>query len=60
MTIDELGPEMVGLVPDLEQFVPPAHKFDKHVYSPWTGTDLRCAATGSTPSSSPAAKPMSA
>ena len=40
MTIDRLGPDMIGLVPDLEQFVPPAHKFDKHVYSPWTGTDL--------------------
>ena len=31
---------MVGLVPDLAQFVPPARTFDKHVYSPWTGTDL--------------------
>jgi nicotinamidase-related amidase len=40
MTIEEIGPEMVGLVPDLEQFVPPARTFDKHVYSPWTGTDL--------------------
>ncbi len=33
-------PEMVGLVPELAQFVPPARTFDKHVYSPWTGTDL--------------------
>ena len=40
MTIDQLGPRMIGLVPELEQFVPPARKFDKHVYSPWTGTDL--------------------
>ena len=40
MTIDQLGPEMIGLVPDLATFVPPARTFDKHVYSPWTGTDL--------------------
>jgi nicotinamidase-related amidase len=35
-----LGPELIGLVPDLAKFVPPARIFDKHVYSPWTGTDL--------------------
>jgi nicotinamidase-related amidase len=40
MTIDRLGPEMIGLVPDLAQFVPPARTFDKHAYSPWTGSDL--------------------
>jgi nicotinamidase-related amidase len=40
MTIDQIGPEMVGLVPELAQFVPPARTFDKHVYSPWTGSDL--------------------
>ncbi|MCK1275879.1 cysteine hydrolase [Bradyrhizobium sp. 61] len=40
MTIEELGPEMIGLVKDLAQFVPPARVFDKHVYSPWTGSDL--------------------
>jgi nicotinamidase-related amidase len=40
MTIEQLGPEMVGLVPDLAAFVPPARIFDKHVYSPWTGSDL--------------------
>jgi len=40
MTIDRIGPEMVGLVPDLAQFVPPARTFDKHVYSPWIGSDL--------------------
>jgi nicotinamidase-related amidase len=40
MTIDELGPEMIGLVPDLAKSVPPARTFDKHVYSPWTGSDL--------------------
>jgi nicotinamidase-related amidase len=40
MTIDQLGPERVGLVPELAQLVPPARTFDKHVYSPWSGTDL--------------------
>ena len=40
MTIDELGPDMVDVVPDLARFIPPARTFDKHVYSPWTGTDL--------------------
>ena len=40
MTIDQLGPEMIELVPDLANFVPPARIFDKHVYSPWTGTVL--------------------
>ena len=40
MTIDQLGPEMIGLVSDLAEHVPPARTFDKHVYSPWTGSDL--------------------
>jgi nicotinamidase-related amidase len=40
MTIDELGPDMIDVVPDLARFIPPARTFDKHVYSPWTGTDL--------------------
>jgi nicotinamidase-related amidase len=40
MTIDELGADMIGLVPDLAKFVPPARLLDKHVYSPWTGSDL--------------------
>jgi nicotinamidase-related amidase len=40
MTVDRLGPEMVDLVPDLARFVPPARICDKHVYSPWTGSDL--------------------
>ena len=40
MTIDQLGPEMIGLVPELAKFVPPARLLDKHVYSPWTGSDL--------------------
>jgi nicotinamidase-related amidase len=40
MTIDQLGPEMIGLVPELAHYVPLARLFDKHVYSPWTGSDL--------------------
>jgi len=40
MTIDRLGPDMIELVPDLARYVPPARTVDKHVYSPWTGTDL--------------------
>ena len=31
---------MIGLVPDLAKFVPPARTYDKHVYSPWTGSNL--------------------
>jgi nicotinamidase-related amidase len=40
MTLDHLKPKMIDLVPDLAGYVPPARIFDKHVYSPWTGTDL--------------------
>ena len=40
MTIDQLGPEMIGLVPELAKFAPPARLLDKHVYSPWMGSDL--------------------
>lgn len=40
MTIDELGADMIDVVPDLACFIPPARTFDKHVYSPWTGTEL--------------------
>jgi nicotinamidase-related amidase len=38
--IDRIGPDMIELVPDLMKFVPPAKMFDKHVYSPWTGSAL--------------------
>jgi nicotinamidase-related amidase len=40
MTVDRLGSDMVDLVPELARFVPPARTYDKHVYSPWTGSDL--------------------
>jgi nicotinamidase-related amidase len=40
MTIDRLGLEMIDIVPALAKFVPPARTFDKHVYSPWIGSNL--------------------
>jgi nicotinamidase-related amidase len=40
MTIDELGADMIDVVPQLTRFAPPARFFDKHVYSSWTGSDL--------------------
>jgi nicotinamidase-related amidase len=40
MTLDTLAPGMTDLVPELEQFVPPAWVVDKRVYSPWITTDL--------------------
>jgi len=48
MTLEATGPEMVGLVPELARFVPPATVVDKPVYSPWLGSDLhaRLAARG--------------
>lgn len=35
MTREALGPEMIDLLPELKQFVPPAVVFDKPTYSPW-------------------------
>jgi nicotinamidase-related amidase len=40
MTLEHLGPDMVGLAPELEHFAPPAEIVDKPVYSPWLGSDL--------------------
>ena len=40
MTVDELGADMINVVPELARFAPPAHFIDKHVYSPWSGSDL--------------------
>ena len=39
MTLDELG-ELVGIVPALAGFAPPAIVIDKNVYSPWLGSSL--------------------
>ncbi|HEX2529456.1 MAG TPA: isochorismatase family cysteine hydrolase [Geminicoccus sp.] len=41
MTIEQLGQDMIDLMPDLRRFVPPAEVIDKHVYSPWVETDLQ-------------------
>jgi nicotinamidase-related amidase len=35
VTMDQLSPEMVGLLPQLAAFVPPAAVIDKQVFSPW-------------------------
>ncbi|WP_035487465.1 cysteine hydrolase family protein [Geminicoccus roseus] len=40
MTIEQIGWDMVELMPSLARFVPPAEVIDKHVYSPWEETDL--------------------
>jgi nicotinamidase-related amidase len=40
MTVEELGPAMIDLVPELAAFVPPARVVDKFVYSPWSGSSL--------------------
>ncbi|MBV8912576.1 MAG: cysteine hydrolase [Acetobacteraceae bacterium] len=40
MTLERLPPEMVDLVPPLQQFVPPAEVIDKPVYSPWMVPEL--------------------
>ena len=40
MTIDQLGKDMLDLVPELAMFVPPAKVVDKHVYSPWLSPAL--------------------
>ncbi|RVU21824.1 cysteine hydrolase family protein [Methylobacterium oryzihabitans] len=40
MTIERLGEEMVGLLPDLAALTPPAIVIDKQVYSPWLDPTL--------------------
>lgn len=39
-TLSHLQHDLVGLVPELAAFVPPAIVFDKHVYSPWSDGEL--------------------
>jgi nicotinamidase-related amidase len=41
MTIENIGWDMVDLVPDLQRYVPPAETVDKPIYSPWLGSNLR-------------------
>ena len=40
MTLENLGPEMIDLVPALQRFVPPGALVDKRVYSPWVEPGL--------------------
>lgn len=40
MIRDELHPELLELLPELQRLVPPARIFDKRVYSPWHGGRL--------------------
>lgn len=40
VTLDQIGPDAVRLIPTLERFVPPARTVDKRVYSPWTESRL--------------------
>lgn len=40
MTLEEAGPELLKLVPELAIFAPPAQSFDKFVYSPWINSQL--------------------
>jgi len=40
MTVEQLGPDMVRLVPELEDLTPPAVTIDKFRYSPWYRTEL--------------------
>ncbi|ACL57756.1 cysteine hydrolase family protein [Methylobacterium nodulans] len=40
MTLEQLGEDMVALVPDLASFAPPAQVVDKRVYSPWLESSL--------------------
>jgi nicotinamidase-related amidase len=46
MTLDIMGKEMAGLVPELAMHVPPAHVVDKTVYSPWLNSDLHAQLQG--------------
>ncbi|WP_192177437.1 cysteine hydrolase family protein [Mesorhizobium amorphae] len=41
MTLSELEPEMIQLLPSLMQHSPPATVIDKHIYSPWFESGLR-------------------
>ncbi|OHV87396.1 cysteine hydrolase family protein [Mesorhizobium sp. ORS 3428] len=43
MTIENVGPDMIELLPPLSSFCPPAQVIDKHVYSPWAEGRLQAA-----------------
>ncbi|MBA1143068.1 cysteine hydrolase family protein [Mesorhizobium neociceri] len=43
MTVENVGSEMVELLPALAIYCPPAQIIDKHIYSPWFEGHLRAA-----------------
>ena len=47
VTLANIDPELVDLMPSLARFAPPAKILDKHVYSPWTEGRLDGMLTGS-------------
>ncbi len=47
VTLSNIDPALVDLMPSLARFVPPAKLVDKHVYSPWTEGRLDTMLTGS-------------
>jgi nicotinamidase-related amidase len=47
VTLANIDPALVDLMPTLARFVPPAKVLDKHVYSPWTEGQLDALLSGS-------------
>ncbi|WP_208110861.1 cysteine hydrolase family protein [Aquamicrobium defluvii] len=47
ITLANIDPDLVELMPTLARFVPPAKVLDKHVYSPWTEGRLDALLNGS-------------
>ncbi|WP_245261365.1 isochorismatase family cysteine hydrolase [Mesorhizobium sp. L103C131B0] len=47
VTLSNIDPHLIDLMPQLARFVPPATVVDKHVYSPWTEGRLDALLTGS-------------
>jgi nicotinamidase-related amidase len=47
VTLANIDVDLVGLMPALARFVPPARVLDKHVYSPWTEGQLDSLLKGS-------------
>ena len=47
VTLANINPDLVELMPPLARFVPPAKILDKHVYSPWIGGQFDATLYGS-------------
>jgi len=47
VTLSNIDPRLIELMPQLARFVPPATVVDKHVYSPWTEGRLDALLSGS-------------